>query len=152
MKLKQIKIKDIRPYFRNPRKNTETVELLEKAIEKYGFNVPLVVDSSNVIVTGHARYRALRQLGYESVPCVVRDYDAKLAAEYRIADNSIREVSQWDTEMLLLESQGLKLVSTKVVLPKETGVNFESQIKHREAMKMICPNCFAEFVWEEKVK
>ncbi len=103
MQVEQFKLAAIKPYWRNPRINDLTVDAVKASIEKYGFNVPLLVDADHVIITGHARYKALMKLGQEEVYCIVSDMDKKKAKEYRIADNKISELSSWDIEALKLE-------------------------------------------------
>jgi len=108
MQTKLLKLDEIIPYEGNARDNEATVAELEKSLDRFGYNVPLVVDESNVIITGHARYQALQNLGYEEVLCVVSDLDTDLTREYRIIDNKISEISEWDTDKLTLELRGLE--------------------------------------------
>lgn len=103
------KISEVKPYVRNPRKNDKTVNLLVEIIPKVGFNVPLVVDRSGVIVKGHARYAAAIRLGMEQVPCVVTDADEETIKLDRLADNRISEFSEWINEDLLHEIDMLNL-------------------------------------------
>lgn len=103
MKIELKNIDSLVPYWRNPRHNKEAVEALKNSIQRYGYNVPIVIDKNDVIITGHARYKALKQLGYKQVKCVVADMDEEKAREYRLADNKIAEHSRWDAEALKLE-------------------------------------------------
>jgi len=96
-------LKDIRPYWRNPRKNDGAVDAVRRSIETYGYNQPIVVDAENVIIAGHTRYKALQQLGVDTASCVVLDLDPAKAKEYRIADNKTNELSSWDYENLIPE-------------------------------------------------
>lgn len=114
MNIQTIPLSNIKPYWRNARKNDKTVDALKKSIQKYGFNQPLVLDPNFVIITGHARYKALTQLGYKEAPCVVADLDEQKAKEYRIADNKTHEMTIWDNNNLMLEL-------------REIGNNFEMQ-------------------------
>ena len=107
MKIEKVKLSQIKPYWRNARKNDKTVELVKKSIQKYGFNVPLVVDTKYVIITGHARYKALMQLGREFAYCVVKDYSEQEAKEYRIIDNKTQEATTWIEEDLYVELREL---------------------------------------------
>ena len=43
---------EIKPYWRNPRRNEATVSALMEIIPKVGFNVPILIDNDNVIVKG----------------------------------------------------------------------------------------------------
>ena len=103
MKIQQIPLSNIKPYWRNARDNDKTVESLKQSIQKYGFNQPLVLDTKNVIITGHARYKALTQLKYKVVDCVIADLDEQKAKEYRIADNKVHELTVWNNDDLMIE-------------------------------------------------
>lgn len=102
-------INEITPYEKNPRKNSKTVKLLVKAIPKVGFNVPLVLDKDGVIVKGHARYLAAKELGMSEVPCVISEADPESIRADRIADNKVFEFSKWVNEELLHEIDMLDL-------------------------------------------
>ena len=103
MNIKKISLSEIKPYWRNARKNDKTVEVLKQSIKSYGFNQPLVLDKENVIITGHARYRALMQLGHTEAPCIVTDLSPQKAKEYRIADNKTHELTIWNNDDLMVE-------------------------------------------------
>ena len=102
-------ISEIKPYFRNPRKNDKTVELLVDLIPKVGFNVPLMIDEANVIVKGHARYNAAIRLGLEELPCVVTHADEETIKLDRLADNKVSEFSEWVDDQLLHELDMLNI-------------------------------------------
>ena len=107
MQITRLPITQIRPYWRNPRKNEDTVQAIKRSIEHYGFNQPLVVDANFVIIAGHARYKALYKLGWTDVPCIVVDMPEDKAKEYRIADNKTAELSSWDMPDLVAELRAL---------------------------------------------
>lgn len=97
-------IDTIKPYWRNPRKNGEkAVKAVKDSIKKYGYNQPIVIDKDNVIIAGHTRYKAIRELGYKDVPVVVLDISEDKAKQYRIADNKAAEKSEWDDDLLMFE-------------------------------------------------
>lgn len=103
-----MKLGDITPYERNPRKNDEAVEYVANSIKEFGFKVPIVVDKNNVIVAGHTRYKASKKLGLDIVPVVIADdlTDEQIKA-YRLADNKVAEKAEWDEELLRLEFEDL---------------------------------------------
>ncbi len=107
MNIVEVSINDIRPYWRNPRKNDDTVAALKDSIQKYGYTVPIVVDQDGVILAGHARYRALVQLGYEKVRIVQVELDEEKARQFRIADNKAGEFTEWDMDTLEKELEDL---------------------------------------------
>lgn len=80
--------KEIKPYENNPRNNNEAVEKVAVSITDYGFRVPIIIDSNNVIVAGHTRYKAALKIGCESVPCIViDDLTPEQIRAYRLVDN-----------------------------------------------------------------
>lgn len=94
----------IKPYWRNPRNISEkAVKVVAQSIKEYGFNQPIVIDKNNVIIVGHTRYKALLQLGYQKVSCVIADISENKAKEYRIADNKSNEFAEWDMSKLIPE-------------------------------------------------
>lgn len=103
MQVFEIEVGKVMPYWHNPRKNDATVEKLIKSIKSYGFNVPLVVNKDMVLITGHARLKAAKKMGLQTVPCVVVDLTEEQAKKYRIADNKIQESSEWNEESLFKE-------------------------------------------------
>lgn len=98
------------PYERNAKTHSkEQISNVAKSIGKYGWKQPIVVDSDYVIVIGHCRYLAAKELALESVPVVVaRDLTKEQSAELRIIDNKSNE-SPWDNEMLAVELPGIDL-------------------------------------------
>lgn len=109
------KITDIKPYFRNPRRNDKTVEMLVELIPKVGFNVPILIDDAGVIVKGHARYKAAIRLNMQEVPCVVTHADEEAKKLDRLADNKVSELSEWVSDELFHE---LDMLTTDLDLTK----------------------------------
>ena len=107
-KIEEIDLTLIKPYWRNPRDNSKAIDAVRESIERYGFNVPLVLDKNYVIITGHSRYKALLQLKYKTALCIVKDIDDQLAKEYRIADNKTSEFAHWENDFLEQELREIK--------------------------------------------
>ena len=96
-------MKEVKPYWKNPRKE-HNVEGLKKSIKKFGFYAPIVLDKNNVIIVGHGRYKALKDLDYKEVDVIVRDdLKPKQAKEMRISDNRLSEQSNWEEDYLRQE-------------------------------------------------
>ena len=73
MQLITMKLKDIRPYPNNPRKNDTAVEAVAESIRQCGYVAPIIVDENGVILAGHTRYKALKALGRSEAEAVVKE-------------------------------------------------------------------------------
>lgn len=108
--IQYINLSDIIPYANNPRNNDgEAVDKVASSIKEFGFNVPLVIDKDNVIITGHTRYKAAKKLKIDEVPCIYAEHltPAQVKA-YRIADNKVSEFSTWNNDLLSIEIEQLQ--------------------------------------------
>lgn len=95
------KLEQLTPYENNPRNNEKAIEKVANSIEDFGFKVPIVIDKDNIIVAGHTRYLAAKELGLEEVPCIVADdLDKGQIKAFRLADNKVGEFSEWDFDKL----------------------------------------------------
>ena len=96
-----LKLNEIEPYNKNPRKNDKAIPLVAESIKEFGFKQPMVLDKNYVIICGHTRYSAARKLHLEEVPCIIADdlTDEQVRA-LRLADNKVSEASEWDLDLL----------------------------------------------------
>ena len=109
MKIEEINISEIKPYKNNPREiPVEAVEKVMQSIKQFGNNQPIVVDKDNVIVVGHTRWRALKNLGKTKAFIIKKDFNKSEAIAYRIMDNRSGENSKWDKSLLKQEIDTLK--------------------------------------------
>jgi site-specific DNA-methyltransferase (adenine-specific) len=101
----------VKPYENNPRKNDAAVAAVAASIQDFGFRQPIIVDSDGVIIAGHTRLKAAKQLKLEQVPVLVAaDLTSNQARALRLADNKTTELSVWDKPLLDLELEALSLV------------------------------------------
>jgi DNA modification methylase len=109
MKVEMWSIHRVKPYEQNPRVNDQAVEAVVRSIKEYGFRQPIVVDAEGVIVVGHTRWKAAKALNLEKVPVhVAKDLSPEKAKAYRIADNKVAELADWDKELLPVELSELR--------------------------------------------
>ena len=106
MKVENLEIDKVFPYFNNPRKNM-AVEKVAMSIKEYGFQQPIVVDNNMSIIVGHTRYEAAKSLNLEKIPVVIANISHEKAKAYRIADNKTNESSIWDYPLLNKEFSDL---------------------------------------------
>lgn len=160
-----LNIDELTPYKFNPRDNSEAIEYVANSIKEFGFKVPIVIDSSNVIVAGHTRLEAAKLLGIKEVPCIVANdlSDSQIKA-FRIADNKVAkvaEVAEWDSDLLAVEMEELlnmdfdmeKLGFTEQEINSLMNSEFDlsevgelEEYEEPEEKQLCCPNCGFEGV------
>ena len=146
--------KEIKPYENNPRNNNEAVEKVAVSITDYGFRVPIIIDSNNVIVAGHTRYKAALKIGCESVPCIViDDLTPEQIRAYRLVDNKTAEYSSWDFEMLEKELKILDIDISEFEFPdlgetldiSDDDFYTDETVKNVKVKSTKCPHCGETF-------
>lgn len=104
METKRLKIKDLKPYKNNPRKNDNAVDAVAESIKQCGYISPIVVDENNEVLAGHTRLKALKKLGEtETEVVIIRGLTDQQKRKYRVLDNKTSEFSFWDIEKLEIE-------------------------------------------------
>lgn len=95
----------VKPYGRNNKKHTEsTIKKLADKIRQFGWDVPIVVDGSGVIIKGHRRHQASLLLKLKQVPVIVRtDLSREEVRAARLADNRLNDDSLDDMEAIAAE-------------------------------------------------
>ena len=108
MIIENVKVSDLIPYIRNNKEHDkEQVKMIANSIKEYGFNQPLCIDKNNVVVVGHGRLLAAKELWLEDVPCVrMEDLTEEQINKYRILDNKLNE-SGWNIDNLKEELDDL---------------------------------------------
>jgi hypothetical protein len=117
LQISHVHVDDLIPYENNPRDNTQAIAAVRASIEEFGFLVPVVVDENNVIVAGHTRYAAVRQLcdeseenaaKYAAIPCVVATgLTEEQVTAFRLIDNKTSELATWNFDLLAGEISAL---------------------------------------------
>lgn len=97
MKVIDVDIDKVVPYENNPRNNLDAIDKVAESLKAFGWQQPIVVDRDYIVIVGHTRLLAAKQLGYAKVPVVVADKlkDEQVKA-YRLADNKVSEFSVWN--------------------------------------------------------
>ncbi len=110
---RDVPISDLIPYERNPRKNDKAVKKVAASLERFGLvKNSVVVDEDMVLITGHTTLKAMQSLGWATCPAVTQVFglteEEKVA--YRIADNKLGELAEWDLDLLAGELASLEEV------------------------------------------
>ena len=110
MQIEHLKVAELVPFINNSRTHSdEQVAQVAASIKEFGFTNPILIGSDNVIIAGHGRLLAARQLGAETVPCIKLAHlsEAQRRA-YVIADNKLALNAGWDLGLLTLEIKDLE--------------------------------------------
>lgn len=110
MEIIKIKLNDLKPYEKNAKIHTkEQIEQIKKSIEQFGMNDPIAVwGKDNLIVEGHGRLEALKELGYDEVDCIRLDHltDEERKA-YTLAHNKLTMNTDFDFDILSEELENI---------------------------------------------
>ena len=110
MEIKNLPIYCVFEYaLNNKRHSQEQIDRIANSISEFGFNQPLVVDESGVILVGHGRLAAAKKLKLESIPVLqINNLSDTQKRAYRILDNKLSDDAEWDFENLRMEIERLQ--------------------------------------------
>lgn len=99
--MEYVDIASIEDYPWNPRDNAAAVDSVAESIRTFGFLIPVVVDQDDVLVAGHTRVEAAKQLQLTEVPAIRAGHltDEQINA-FRLIDNKVAELAKWDFDLL----------------------------------------------------
>ena len=118
MKVEQVEIEKIIPYVNNAKIHTdEQIGLIAGSIKEFGFLNPIILSEDNEIIAGHGRFMAAKKLGLKTVPVIrAEDLTPAQIKAYRLADNKLAEMAEWDFTLLNTELEGLEEIGVDLDL------------------------------------
>lgn len=110
LNIEYLPVEALRPYDRNARKHAKKdIDAIVASIKEFGFADPIGIWGDGLIVEGHGRLLAAKQMGMTSVPCIRLDHltDEQRRA-YTLAHNRTAELSGWDFDMQAAELETIE--------------------------------------------
>lgn len=105
-------IKGLTAYDNNPRIHPDSqLNKLQKSISSFGFINPVIIDKNDVVIAGHGRIESAKKNKIKEVLTIKVSYlsDEEIR-EYRIADNQLTILGEWNFDLLKGELEDLSLV------------------------------------------
>lgn len=146
---------ELTPYDRNTRVHNPTdIDQIKTSILRDGFNDPIGIwGEKNLVVEGHGRLIAAKELMLDSVPCIRLDHMTDTQRrDYMIRHNRTAELSGWDFEKLEREIAALAIAGTdmddlRFAIKAMTEEKPEQEFLQKEH-RHVCPRCGQE--WEDE--
>ena len=137
LKIEYLSLDKLKPYDKNARKHQEAdLSTIKASITEFGMSDPIGVwGKDNVIVEGHGRYLACKDLGIEQVPVIHLDHltDEQRRA-YALAHNKTAEMSVWDFDLL-----GEELDSIFDIDMSDFGFDLSEELEETEVIEDEVP-------------
>lgn len=156
LKIEYLPVDALVPYEGNARKHApDDIDQIKASIEADGFNDPIGIWKGNVIIEGHGRLIAAKELGFETVPVIRLDHLTDTQRrDYAIRHNRTAELSGWDfgkleEEVAQLEIEGVDLSGLKFDFDNEEGGKLERGVALEENFQLII-DCESEADMQEK--
>lgn len=127
MQIEKINISKIIPYKNNAKLHPkEQIEQIKKSIQQFGNNDPIAIDENDVIIEGHGRYYALKELGYKEADIIrLSHLSEKQKKAYMLAHNQLTLNSGFDLELLEKEIQSINELNDLDVEMPEFEIDME---------------------------
>lgn len=102
MKIEKININKIIPYENNAKLHPDwQIEQIKESIEQFGNNDPIAIDENNVVIEGHGRLLALKELGYHEAEIIrLTHLSDEEKRAYILAHNKLTMNTSFDLELL----------------------------------------------------
>lgn len=130
--IEQLDVNSIFPYDRNSRTHSDQqIKQIEASISEFGFTNPILIDADGVIIAGHGRLVAAKNLGIRMAPCIRLGYlTEEQKRAYVIADNKLAENAGWNIDLLRLEVADLSAAGYSLDLLGFDSKDIDQMLKH----------------------
>lgn len=142
MNIENWNINDIKPFHNNARiHDKKSIKAIGASVDRFDWLAPIVLDKDGVIISGHGRLEAAKELGYSEVPVLVADWlsDNEVAAA-READNMTQDLSRFDWNKLNLNLENIDWLDIDM---SEFGFKLDDELDDIAVKEEsdVCPMC-----------
>ena len=102
-------IEELNPYENNAKLHPkEQIDQIVRSMEEFGNNDPIAIDENNVIIEGHGRLLALKQMGEKEVPVIrLKHLTDEQKRAYILAHNQLTLNTGFDEGILAAELESI---------------------------------------------
>ena len=102
-------IEELNPYENNAKLHPkEQIDQIVRSMEEFGNNDPIAIDENNVIIEGHGRLLALKQMGEKEVPVIrLKHLTDEQKRAYILAHNQLTLNTGFDEDILAAELESI---------------------------------------------
>lgn len=159
LKVDYIPIEQLKPYEKNAKIHTpDQIEQIKKSIQEFGMNDPIGIwGEDNLIVEGHGRLQACKELGMKEVPVIrLDDLTDEQRRAYTLVHNQTTMNTGFNIGILDEELDNIDIDMSELGFPDSEEVNLddffteaEEPIKdEKETDTITCPYCHKQFTKE----
>lgn len=152
MRIEKVKLKDVILYENNAKNHPQSqIEQIKKSISLFGYNDPIAIDENNMIIEGHGRYLALKELNYNEIEVIRLSHLTDLQKKaYIIAHNKINMNTEFNFNALkeemdsILSSESIDFSEFGFIIEdikEDEDLNKVMQDKIIKVKMLECPCC-----------
>lgn len=159
LKVDYIPIEQLKPYEKNAKIHTpEQIEQIKKSIQEFGMNDPIGIwGKNNLIVEGHGRLQACKELGMKEVPVIrLDDLTDEQRRAYTLVHNQTTMNTGFNMNILADELDNIDIDMSELGFLDSEEVDLddfftepeELNEEEKEADTITCPYCHKQFTKE----
>ena len=159
LKVEYIPIEQLKPYEKNAKIHTqEQIEQIKKSIQEFGMNDPIGIwGKDNLIVEGHGRLQACKELGMKEVPVIrLDDLTDEQRRAYTLVHNQTTMNTGFNMNILADELDNIDIDMSELGFLDSEEVDLddfftepeEPNEKEKETDTITCPYCHKQFTKE----
>ena len=145
MRIIEVDLNNLKPYKNNAKIHTKKqIEEIKNSIKEFGYNDLIAVNNDLMIIEGHGRYTALKELGFNTIKVLLLEHLSEFEQKaYIIAHNKICLNTTFDFEELKKELKNILENDNKINI-----TDFGLDLSDLENLKEL----ETEFLGQQEIK